>query len=140
MDCPNSDCQKVVNGHDVTLHGEDHMSGAIGEIKEQKACLGKKVSRKGAIITAIAIISMLLSSGAIFGVYGLEALKKDRDAVAENTNNIGKIQIELEAIKEAVVENQVSLEEIQDDMEKHMIEPAALRKLIEDAVKKGNEP
>jgi hypothetical protein len=136
----------MVLGHDVTLHGKDHMSGAIGEIKDQKSCLGKKISRKGAIWTAIMIIGMLLTSGAIFGVYGLEALKKDRDTVAENTNNIGKIQVELKVIKEAVENNQMSLDEIQvkqDEiqvqMEKHMIEPAVLKKLIEDAVKKGNE-
>ena len=140
MGCPNPDCKKVVDGHGRTLYGDDGMGGAVSEIKEQKACLGKKISRKGAIITVLAIISMLMGSGAIFGVYGLEALKKDRDAIADNTNNIGKIQIELEAIKEAVVDNQVSLEEIQDNMEKHMIQQDVLKKLIEDAVKAGNAP
>ncbi len=127
MDCPNPDCKDRVQGHHTTLFGKDGMSGLV-------SCVGKKLSRNTAIVIAVAIIGS--ASGVT--VYGLDAAKKDRAAVTENKSNIGKIQVELEAIKEAVVENQVSLEEIQNDMEKHMIDPNTLKELITDAVKEGN--
>ncbi len=137
-ECPNLDCKQRGDGHHHTLYGEDGRGGLVAGEKEQKACLQKKISRKGAIITVISIVAALLSSGTAFTVYGLEALKTDRAVVADNTNNIGKIQVELEAIKEAVESNQTSLEEIQDKME-HMIDPNTLKELITDAVKEGNK-
>ncbi len=126
MDCPNPDCKKKVEGHGHTLYGKDGMSGIV-------ACLSKKVSRSTVLLVALGILS---SAGGVT-VYRLDAAKKDRAAVTDNTNNIGKIQVELEAIKEAVESNQTSLEEIQDKME-HMIDPNTLKELITDAVKEGN--
>lgn len=137
-DCPNPECRKIVDGHNLTLYGEDGRDGLVGGEKEMKTCLTKKVSRKGAITVTIAIATLLFGAGGTFGVYGLETLKKDRGAIANNEKKIIEISVELKAIKEAVQENQDSLVDIKEQIDKNLIDPTVLKALIKDAVTEGN--
>ena len=139
MDCPNQDCKDMVLGHDVTLHGQDHMSGAIGEIKDQKGCLAKKVSRKGMVATIVLVVLSLIGSACIVTVYALDSLKEDRAVVAENRQKISNMDAKLEYLEVMVEENHNNLEAIKEQVE-DQITPSQLRKLIIDAVKEGNEP
>lgn len=136
-ECPNPDCKEKVAGHGRTLYGDDGMGGAVSEIKDQRACLQKKVSRKGMILTTISIIAVLLSSGTAFTVYGLEALKEDREVATENKKDIATINAKLGYIEVMVEENHNTLEEIQDKIDEKLIDPKALEKLIKDAIKEG---
>ena len=137
MDCPNPDCKQRVDGHSHTLYGEDGRGGLVRGENELKTCLGKKVSRKGMIITVTSIVIALLGSGGTFTIYGLEALKKDRAIVTENKENIATVNAELEYLKVMVEENHNNLEDIKHKMdEKHMTKKE-LKKLMRDAVKEG---
>ncbi len=138
MDCPNPDCKQRVDGHGHTLYGEDGRGGLVRGENELKTCLGKKVSRKGMIITVTSIVIALLGSGGTFTIYGLEALKKDREVVAENKEHISTMDAELEYIKVMVEENHNNLEDIKQKMDEKYITPKELKKLIKEAVKAGN--
>ena len=119
MECPSPDCRE-----------------------ELRDCLSKKVSRKGMIAITISIVTILLGTGATFGVYGLEALRSDRANVVERVNgtedSIIKIEGELQLIKQTVEGNKKSLIEINKKMDEVYITPKELKKLIKEAVKAGS--
>ena len=112
MECPNPDCKRVVDGHGHTLYGEDGRGGLVqgeGEMKVKvgaledmsddvetiKACLPKKVSRKGMITTMILVVLSLIGSACIVTVYALDSLKQDRYVVTENKQNIATMYAKL---------------------------------------------
>ena len=127
-ECPNSDCKDRVQGHHTTLFGKDGMSGVV-------ACIGKKLSRN----TALMILLALLGSAGGVTVYGLDAAKKDREAVTENKQNIRDVDAKLGYLEVMVEENHNNLEDIKNQIEKTLT-PEEFKKLIKEAVKEGNNP
>ena len=127
-ECP-SHCKEKVDGHQATLFGKDGMSGLV-------SCMGKKLSRNTALVV---LLAMLGSVGGVT-VYGLESLKQDRAVVAKNKQEIGTMKANLEWIKVTVEENHQNLNDIKEQIEAIHLTPGQLKKLITDAVKKGNEP
>lgn len=128
-ECPNPECRKIVDGHQSTLYGKDGMTGLV-------ACVKQKLARNTALIVLLAILS---SAGGVT-VYGLEAAKKDRNAVAENKQEIGNMKANLEWIKVTVEENHQNLNDIKEQIDQTHMTPVELRRLIEEAVRKGNNP
>ncbi len=128
-ECPNPDCKERVAGHHTTLFGKDGMSGLV-------SCVSKKVSRG----TVIAIALVLLGSAGSATLYGLDAAKKDRKDVAENTKEIGNMKANLEWIKITVEENHDNLRDIKKHIKDTHISPNQLQELIKNAVKEGNKP
>ena len=126
-ECPNSDCKERQDGHHTTLFGKDGMSGLV-------SCMGKKLSRN----TALVVILALVGSASGVTVYGLDSLKQDRAVVAENKQEIGNMKANLEWIKVTVEENHQNLNDIKKQIDEIQMTPGQLKKLITDAVKKGN--
>ncbi len=120
--------KKKVEGHGHTLYGKDGLGGLAH-------CVTKKISKKGFVAGIISLVVILVP----LSIYGLEALKGDREDIANNKEQIIAIQKDIESINQTVKENQVSLEEIQTTVNEVLIKPEDLKKLITDAVKEGNK-
>lgn len=126
-ECPNSDCKDRVAGHHTTLYGKDGMGGVV-------ACVGKKLSRS----TAITIALVILGSAGGVTVYGLDAAKKDREAVVANKQDIKDVDAKLGYLEVMVEENHNNLRDIKLQIKSIHLKPEELKKLIKDAVKEGN--
>ena len=129
MECPNQDCKDKVDKHDRTLFGKD---GLV-------VCVSRKVTWKGLALIAVALLGML---GAPL-LYTMAAEKKQSVDVSKNHTEIEVVKKDIEAIKEDVAEmkeSQHRMESTQHTILQNQVTPEMLKRIVEDAVEKGNNP
>lgn len=150
--CPDSCKLKLdtlegkIDGHHLTLYDKDGRGGLTAGYESLKSCMGKFITRKGGIVTTLAILTIL----AVLGVYGLTAWGIEKDRRVTNTLEIqdGKFEHDsnvemLKSTDKRLTNIETNVETIRFNQEKLMmkqIEPEAMMKMIEKAVKRGNEP
>lgn len=108
--CQDDGCQKRVDGHQVSLYGEDGMSGLVGEVATIKGCLKKFITRNwffGALASAVAFLLLLL----------VPLWQRTSEKVAEVTNDVAVQKVLVDRVEKHADKIGIEVEKLAENLD-----------------------